>query len=241
MTTPPPYGSTPGQPQGYPPGQPNPGAPGAYPSTGATPAPGYGQPQYGQQPPAYGQQPAYGQAPQYGQQPAYPAAPGFPPAGYGAPLVAKRPGMVTAAAVLAFIWGAFAIIGGLVIIAASSVISTASAYCDSLSSSDAASVDCNAVTGYNGLFKAIAGVLAVVAVLLIWGGVVALTGKNGQLLVIGAGVFILLEIVELIVSATSSNFYGTGIIGVVAPVLMLVFMLNASSKAWFKSKGAKTF
>ncbi|SDO23914.1 hypothetical protein SAMN04515671_0261 [Nakamurella panacisegetis] len=234
MTTPPPYGSVPSQPQGYPPpGQP---APGAYPNTGATPAPGYGQPQYGQQPPAYGQQPGYAQ-------PAYPAAPGFAPAGYGAPMAARRPGMVTAAAVLAFIWGAFAIIGGLIIMAASSIVSSASAYCNSLTTTDATTVaDCNTVSGYSGTFKAIAGALAVVAILLIWGGVVALTGKNAQILVIGAAVFILLQIVELIISATSSgSFYGTGIIGIVAPVLMLIFMLNPASKAWFRSKGAKTF
>ena len=29
--------------------------------------------------------------------------------------------------------------------------------------------------------------------------------------------------------------------GVVAPVLILVFMLNPRSKAWFKAKGGKTF
>lgn len=80
--------------------------------------PEYGQSQYGQphQPPSgnvpdsgsagYGQQAQAG----YGQQGSYPSA---PPAGYGAAATQNRPGMVTAAAVLAFISGGLGLIGGL--------------------------------------------------------------------------------------------------------------------------------
>ena len=70
---------------------------------------------------------------------------------------------------------------------------------------------------------------------------VALTGKNGQILVIGAAVYILLDIISIIVAISSSGFGATGVIGIVAPVLIAIFMLNPASKAWFKSKGAKTF
>jgi len=233
VTTPPSYGSTPEQPQGYP-GQPASGYPQGGPS-GSTP----------QQ--AYGQQPDYGQQGGYGQQPAYPAAPGYPSAGYGtpgygAPATGTRPGMVTAAAVLAFIWGAFAIIGGVIIVAASSVLSAASATCVGISSNDPdTAAACRAVSGYSGFFKIVTAGLIVVAILLIWGGVVALTGKNGQILVIGAAVYILLQIVSIIVSVSNNNFGFSGILGIVAPILILAFMLNPASRAWFRSKGAKTF
>lgn len=236
MSTPPPYGSTPGQPQGYP-GQPAPGDPQGN-QTGPSQQPVYGQQAgYGQQPP-YGQQPAYGQ-------PAYAQVPGYPPTAYGAPgsgapAPAARPGMVTAAAVLAFVWGAFAIIGGLVIVAASSIVSSAANYCNSLSDANG-TAGCNTVTGYSSFFKVVTAALILVAILLIWGGVVALTGKNGQILVIGAGVYLLLDLISVIVSVSGNNFASSGLLGIVAPVLILVFMLNSASKAWFKSKGAKTF
>jgi len=83
--------------------------------------------------------------------------------------------------------------------------------------------------------------LILVAILLIWGGVVALTRKNGQILVIGAGVYLLLDLISVIVSVSDNNSASSRLLGVVAPVLILVFMLNPASKAWFKSKGAKTF
>ncbi len=241
MTTPPSYGSTPGEPQqGYP-GQPAPGYSQGYP-TGATPQQPYAQDPYAQQP-AYGQQPGYGQQPPYAQpayaqQPGYPAAPGYPPAGYGAPAVAARPGMVTAAAVLAFIFGAFAIIGSLITVAASGVVDYASSICSSVNVNDPQySADCQTVNGYSGFAKVLAIGLAIVAILLIWGGVVALSGKNAQLLVIGCAAYIIVEIIF----AIAASFGGTVIVGFVAPVLILIFLLNPGSRAWFKAKGGKTF
>lgn len=241
MTTPPPYGSTPGQPPGYSGGSSPAGSTGGS-SAGWTPPPGgdqqgYGQPQYGQ--PQYSQ-PQYGQQPGY-PPPGYPAAPGYPPVGYpGRPGGTGRPGMVTAAAVLAFVWAAFAIITGLVIVAASSIVSSATDYCNSVS--DSTAVDgCATVIGYSSFFKVLTVGLMIVAILLIWGGVVALTGKNGQILVIGAAVYLLLDVISIFVSISNHNFGSNGVLGVVAPVLMVVFMLNPRSKAWFKAKGAKTF
>ena len=167
---------------------------------------------------------------------------GYPPMGYGAPPVAARPGMVTAAAVLAFVWGGFAIIGGFFIVVASSALSAISASCQSVAGTDAqTAAACADVGGYSSFFKVITAGLIIVAILLIWGGVVALTGKNGQLLVIGAAVYIVLDIVSVIVFLTSSGFGFTGVVGIIAPVLIAIFMLNPQSKAWFKSKGAKTF
>ncbi len=80
------------------------------------------QPQY-QQPPTQQQyeQPQYPQT-QYGQ-PAYGQS-SYPPGAYGAPAGSARPGMVTAAAVLAFIWGGLGILFGLILLFAGSVLST---------------------------------------------------------------------------------------------------------------------
>ncbi len=124
--------------------------------------------------------------------------------------------------------------------AASSLVSSAANYCNSLSDANG-TAGCSTVTGYSSFFKVVTAALIVVAILLIWGGVVALTGKNGQILVIGAGVYLLLDLISVIVSVSGNNFASSGLLGIVAPVLILVFMLNPASKAWFKSKGAKTF
>ena len=149
--------------------------------------------------------------------------------------------MVTAAAVLAFVWAAFAIIVGLAVLAASSLLTAAGNACaDNVGDTDTARV-CSAVATYSGFFKVLTAGLMIVAVLLIWGGVVALTGKNGQILVVGAAVYLVLDIISIFVSISNSNFRFNGVLGVAAPVLMLVFMLNPRSKAWFRSKGAKTF
>lgn len=149
--------------------------------------------------------------------------------------------MVTAAAVLAFVWAGFAIIVGLVILAAGSLLTAAGNACSGgFADSDTARA-CTAVATYSGFFKVVTAGLMIVAILLIWGGVVALTGRNGQLLVIGAAVYVLLDIIGIFVSISNSNFGFNGVLGVAAPVLMLVFMLNPRSKAWFRSKGAKTF
>lgn len=150
--------------------------------------------------------------------------------------------MVTAAAVLAFVWGAFAIIVGLAVVAASSVIKAASASCISASTDDPDYARaCQAVSTYSGFFKVLTAGLVIIAILLIWGGVTALTGKNGQILVIGAGVYLVLDIVSIIVAASTSGSRGSTLFGVVAPVLILVFMLNPRSKAWFRARGGKTF
>jgi hypothetical protein len=251
VTTPPSYGSPVGEPQGYP-GQPAPGYPPGYP-TGATPQQPYGQQPYGQQP--------YGQTPGYPAAPVYPGAPGYPP-GYGAPgfgvPMNRRPGLVTAAAVLAFIFGAGSIFQALFGVVFASVASTVAGpggytqsavnlLCDTSSAtydadscnSARASLDTvNTVTSGFGTFAVILAIgSAIVAILMIWGGVVALSGKNGQLVVIAAGIYVVLAIV-LMIATTFGFFY---IFGIVLPILITIFMLNSASKAWIRSKGGKTF
>jgi len=242
---------------GYP-GNPNdPYASGPQPHAGYGQQPGYGgqpgQPAYGQ--PTYGQpgyqQPGY---PSGGFQQPYPGQPGpagygqYPPPqygagypGYGQPAKAGRPGMVTAAAVLAFVWGGLGILWSIIALFAGSVLSAASsAVCDSNSvyyDSDTRDA-CNAVSGVGTFLIVITIGLIVVAALLIAGGVTAINGKNGQLLVIACALYAVLAIVGLIVSGA----FGVGyLLGVVVPVLIVVFIMNSQSRAWFRSVGGKTF
>ncbi len=227
MSTPPPYGSTPGQPQDHP-GQPASGYPQGNPTGPAQPA--YGQPQYGQQ------------------QPGYPAASGYPAAqygtpGYGTPTTGARPGMVTAAAVLAFVFGGFAIIAGIAsTFLGSFANSVTSRNCNlnGLEGADTTALRkaCDDANGIGGFAITVGVGLIIVAALLIWGGVMAISGKNQQILVIACAVYIVLGIVNII---ALGSFGFSGILGFVAPVLILVFLFNPASKAWFKSKGAKTF
>jgi hypothetical protein len=229
VTTPPPYG--PGQ---MPSGQVPPG----YPPSG-------GQPAYGQ-PPAYSQQPAYGQPAPYGQPYAQPYAAPMGPV-YPVPAGSGRPGMVTAAAVLAFVFGGFAIIGGIVSTflgtVANTVVGASCGAAGSLANSEGVDTtdlrnSCTAVRGI-GTFAVVVGIgLIVVAAFLIWGGVVAITGKSQQILVIGAGIYIVLVIVNIF---ALGSFGFLAVTGFIAPVLILVFLFANQSRAWFRAKGAKTF
>lgn len=185
----------------------------------------YGAPQgstpYPQQQPSYPASPPdqYGQPQQYGQQGGYPQQGGdlqgygpMPPApagGYG-PNPAKRPGMVTAAAVLAFVVGGLSLLVGLVGI--------------------------SLLSGLSGFFAILFVLLLVLAAVEIWGGVQVLTGRDARILTIAAGVSILFNVISLINSFTASN-----LTGMIIPALILYFLLNPQSKAWFDRVGAKHF
>jgi hypothetical protein len=221
--------------------------------TGDPGQPGYGQQPYPPQtPPAPGPysqptsgpygQPApgpYGQYPQGAYPPPQYAAPaGYGAPGYGPPAGLPRPGMVTAAAVLSFIWGGFSIIGSIISLAAGSFVSGLGGVCDSLSD-EATGVACRATQSAGGLLIVIGIVLIIAAALLIWGGVVALSGKNAKISVIAAGLLILAQIISLIASGGAAIAFA--IFGIVVPVLIIVFLMNGTSKAWFTAKGGATF
>ncbi len=223
-------------------------APGSLPA-GQYQQPGYQQPGFQQpgfqqpnfQQPGF-QQPGFQQPGQYPPPPSagYPT-PGFPPAGapgYGAPAGSLRPGLVTAAAVLAFIWGGLGILFGLIGIAAGSVLSSASdVVCnDSTITYDTAAA-CNSVSGLGTFLIVVTIGTIVIAGLMIWGGVVALNGKNGQILVIGCAAYAVLAIISVI----ASGFGFTYLLGFVVPILIAVFMLNSQSRAWFRARAGKTF
>jgi hypothetical protein len=138
----------------------------------------------------------------------YPQQP--PPYGYPPAAAAARPGMVTAAAVLAFIVGGLSIIFDLIAFSVLSLVGGA---------------------------YAIYIILALVAAaLLIWGGVQAMSGKDGRILVIAAGAAIVVNLIGMIV-----YFSAGSLLGLIIPILILVFMFNPQSKAWIRSKGGQTF
>ncbi|HET8588287.1 MAG TPA: hypothetical protein VFM01_01535 [Nakamurella sp.] len=142
----------------------------------------------------------------YSQQP-YPAYAGAP-AGYGA--APARPGMVTGAAVLAFIVGGLNIIFDLIAFSVLSLV--------------------------GGSYAIIIVLALVTAAALIFGGVQAITGKDGRILVIAAGAAIVINLIGMII-----YFSAGSLLGLVIPVLILVFMMNAQSRNWFRAKGGNTF
>ena len=249
MTAPPPYGDLPSSPDpdrpaGYPPGPF--GAQQGYPPPNYQ-QPGYSQPGYPQ--PRY-PQPGY---PQPGN-PAYqqPGHPGSQPPGYlgqtptayhpadpatGGSSRPTRPGLATAAAVLAFVFGAFAIIASLGVLLLQSV---GTQVCNGSDRIDSAEVDraCSNLPAITGPLKVIAVILIVVAILMIWGGVTTLSGRNTQILAAGA----LLYFVAVIVGVISSRgFAPQQVVGLVIPVLILVFLLNPAVRRWVRTRGGRTF
>ncbi len=193
MTTPP---------TGNPPPGPYPPQPGPY---AEQPGP------YAPQPGPYAQQP--GPYPQQPYQPAYAGAPGAYPAG------PPRPGMVTGAAVLAFISAGFGIIGSFILMLGGSVVSALGA------------------SGVGGLVIVLGLISLALSALLIWGGVAAISGKSSKILVILSGISVIINLIEIIV--LPAGF--TAVIGMVIPVLIIVFLMNAASKAWFRAKGGQSF
>lgn len=203
---------------------------------GGTPTPEFHGQQSGPNPAPYGEG-GYPPAPPppYGA-PGYPAA-GYPPAGYPAPGYGPsgpaRPGMVTAAAVLCFVWGGFAIIGALVSMLGGAVVSAVGTACTSLDTTGA----CTSASGAGTFLILVGIVLIVCAGLLIWGGVVALSGKNAKVSVIACGILVVAEIAMMIASGGAAF----AIFGIIVPILIIVLLMNKTSKSWFLAKGGATF
>jgi len=146
--------------------------------------------------------------------------------------------MVTAAAVLAFVWGGFGIFYGLIFgVLGSAISSVSTSVCNDTRIDADTAAACNSFSGFGTFFVIATIATIVIAILMIWGGVVALTGKNGQILVIACGVYAALAILLMIIS----SFGVVYLFGFVIPILIVVFLLNGQSKAWFKAKGGKTF
>ncbi len=167
----------------------------------------------------------------YGQQPGdanqgYGAMPPAPPEYSSGPVT--RPGTVTAAAVLAFVQAGLTLICTIVLMIGLGAIS-------------GAVDDAESIGGVDVNEGALAGlwVLAIVGLvgggLLIWGGVKALSGTAGQILIIAAALQILLCIVWL------AAFEG-GIISillVIMPIITLVMSLGGPAKQFEASRSGR--
>lgn len=160
-------------------------------------------------------QPPYGGQPAYGGQQGYGSA---PPAGYGgAPAPTKRPGAVTAAAVIAFVSGGLNLLGALLVFAASDAASEAG------------------VSG--GLLAALAIIGLLFGAALIWGGLQAMNGKDQRVLVVVAAAAILLQLITWV----TAGFDGASFLSLVLPVVIISLLVQQQSKQWFQSRGAPTF
>ena len=185
------------------------------------PQPGAGQPRYGQ--PEYGQYatPQYVAAP-HGQQPTgsgpvpgYAHAPGSRPA---------KPGSVVTAAVLGFVWGAIGVLVtlGFVIagVGGSSIVEALA------TTSDEAQVGARFVTGVAVFFALLA---LAWTVLMIWGGILALTGRSRVLLIVGGSLAIAATGLYFLVVLANASQIGAGGITVtfllVAVSVLIVVLL----------------
>jgi hypothetical protein len=214
---------------------------------------GYGQSGYGQS--GYGQQQGYGQQPAYGQQPGYdqsgyqqgygqqypsPYGQSGTPAygqpypatgGYGQVAVPPRPGGVTTAAVLGFLFGALGILAtlGLIIVGA-------------IAGGAANSAD-QSIPGLGTLAGAAAGVLIVLGILaLVWtvlvilGSVWALTGRSRVMLIVMGSISIATTGFSFFGSLGNNNTNAGGIVVALVLFLMsiaIVVLLSRSDAAQF--------
>ena len=173
------------------------------------------QPPYGQQnQPPSGNYPdsgsaGYGQPAQTGsgQPGGYPSG---PPSGYGAPSKGGTPPQVITAAVLGFIAALFTLLATFSFFAASSII---------------------------GLFVIFAILYLAITAGLIAGGVMALTGKTGQILLIAAAVATGVQILVIIYTLVRGlGFSALSLIGLLLTGAIIFLLLQPVSKQFFSTR-----
>ncbi len=168
----------------------------------------------------YGQQPGdFNQ----GQQGGYGAMPPAPPEYSSGPIT--RPGTVTTAAVLAFVQAGLTLICSVFLMIGLGALAGAMDDADTIGGID---VNEGALAGL--WILAIVGLAG--AGLLIWGGIKALSGTAGKILIIAAGLQILLCIIWL------AAFQGgiVSILLVVMPIIILVMSLGGPAKQYEASR-----
>ncbi|WP_217249201.1 hypothetical protein [Streptomyces sp. AC602_WCS936] len=186
----------------------------------------YGPPQ-GQQP---GQQPNYGYPQQQPQgQPGY-GYPAAPPYGGGqAPGPATMPGSVKAARVMLFVLGACQVIGGVLMIAASSWFAD---YIEDEVNSDPtiSAQDAEAVTNIGtGLMIGLGVIFLAFAFWAIFTGVKFATGRGGARVsaIVYGSVVTLVSVINLL----GANVFA--LISLILGILIIVFCANKNGSHWF--------
>jgi hypothetical protein len=157
-------------------------------------------------------QPTWG-APQGSPAPGYDPAPSYSgaPAGYGGQ-TGQRPGMVTAAAIVAIVWGGLGTLFGLLIMSVAF-----------------------SVFAVLGLLVLLAVVLSVG---LLVGGIFVLQGKSPKLLLYLCYAAIVINLIELIIALTQSGGSAfSGILGFIVPGVIVALLLQQQSKQYYASKG----
>ena len=175
---------------------PTPGSDPNYPQGGAPQGqPGWGAPQQPQ-----GYQPA----------PSYTGG----PAGYGAP-ANQRPGQVTAAAVIAIVWGGLGTLFGLLALFALSLIFT-----------------------YSGLLGIFVILGFAVSIALLVFGIQVLQGKSPKLLLYLCYASIVIQLLSLIFSLASGyGFAFSSLLGFVIPIVIVAMLMQPQSKQYFAARG----
>lgn len=169
----------------------------------------------------------------YGGRPSY-----APPADYAevprahGPAGRRRPGTVTAAAVLAFVWGGLTILSSLISMAAGSLVGGAGGACAENDQSGLCASAADSTT----LLVAVGIALIVAAGLVIWGGVAALNGTSGRILVVTAGIQVVIQVIWMI----ETGSIAFGIVGTVVPLAIIVLMSSPASRNWFRTTGGAT-
>lgn len=149
------------------------------------------------------------------------------------PTTPTRPGMVKAAAILAFIWGGLTIISSLISMTAGKILAGAGSACAKNDQSGLC-----AFAADSGSILIVIGIALIAAAgLVIWGGVAALNGTTAKVLVIASGIQIIIQIIWMI----DTGSIAFGIVGVIVPLGIIVLMLNSASKTWFHTRGKATF
>jgi hypothetical protein len=149
--------------------------------------------------------------------------PGYPQQGYGGPAPtysgapagyggAARPPQVLVAAILGFVVGFFALIGALGLFALASLF---------------------------GLFALFGILYLALAVVNIWGGVLAIQGKGSTILKIAGAATAGLALLGLIVTIVESGFDPWSLIMIAAGVAIFVLLSQPASQQWFASRGTK--
>lgn len=197
----------------------------------------YGQPyqQYGQPTQQYGTDPQYGQPSQpYGQaatpygQPQY-GAPGQQYGQFGQPYQPaatgpKRPGAVTAAAVLTFVQAGLLLIGGIV------ALSGGTTFLD---------IDSRGVTNV-GTVLTILGIVGLAAGGVLIGGGVQSYGGKLNLILVGSAISLVLSIAWFVFSISYDSPVGAALVSpllyAVLPIIAISLVMGASAQLWAKSR-----
>lgn len=145
----------------------------------------------------------------------------------------RRPRTVTTAGILGVIWGALTILSSLISMAAGSLFG---GIADACAENDQSGLCASA--GSSETLLVVMGIALIVAAgLVIWGGVAALNGTSGKILVVAGVIQVVIQIIWMI----ETGSVAFGIVGVIVPAAIIALILSAASKNWFHVVRGSTF